>query len=152
MQHHLYKLVLDDALFWAPLKTEPVNVVDIGTGTGIWAIDFAERYPKSNVVGTDLSLIQPTHAAPSNCSFIREDVEDNWTQDRLFDFVHLRLMVTCFNDHDAVMKKIYDHLVPGGYVEYQAECPVSKQVSYQRATNRSLTSRYNLSVLANLLV
>ena len=33
-----------------------------------------------------------------------------------------------------------------------AECPVSKQVSYQRATNRSLTCRYNLSVLADLLV
>ena len=80
MQHYLYKLLLDDKLFWAPLQGQPANVLDIGTGTGIWATEFAELNPESNVIGTDLSQIQPTHAAPPNCSFVREDVEDNWTQ------------------------------------------------------------------------
>lgn len=35
------------------------TVLDIGTGTGLWAMDMADRYPGGEVVGTDLSPIQP---------------------------------------------------------------------------------------------
>jgi SAM-dependent methyltransferase len=37
------------------------RILDLGTGTGIWAIDMADRYHQINgeVVGVDLSLIQP---------------------------------------------------------------------------------------------
>lgn len=28
------------------------NVLDIGTGTGVWAMDFADEHPKAQVVGT----------------------------------------------------------------------------------------------------
>lgn len=35
-----------------------ITVIDIGTGTGIWAIDFADEHPESEVIGTDLSPIQ----------------------------------------------------------------------------------------------
>lgn len=35
-------------------------MLDVGTGTGIWAIQLAKQYPRSTVVGTDLSLIQPS--------------------------------------------------------------------------------------------
>ena len=30
------------------------RVLDVGTGTGIWAIEFADAYPGAEVVGTDL--------------------------------------------------------------------------------------------------
>jgi ubiquinone/menaquinone biosynthesis C-methylase UbiE len=43
LQHHLYTLSLDGALGFAPpnLKGSKLNrVLDVGTGTGIWAIDF----------------------------------------------------------------------------------------------------------------
>jgi tRNA G46 methylase TrmB len=36
------------------------QVLDIGTGTGIWAIDYADAHPDSTVIGVDLSPIQPT--------------------------------------------------------------------------------------------
>jgi methylase of polypeptide subunit release factors len=35
------------------------NVLDFATGTGMWAIDFADKYPAASVIGTDLSPIQP---------------------------------------------------------------------------------------------
>jgi ubiquinone/menaquinone biosynthesis C-methylase UbiE len=43
MQHHLWFMTLYDQLFLAPIKPNPHNVLDIGTGTGIWAIDFGQR-------------------------------------------------------------------------------------------------------------
>lgn len=76
----------------------------------------AEQHPESFVVGTDLSQIQPTGIP--NCEFW---VENSETQDWIFpytlDYIHLRAMMTCFNDFQAVMHKSYDHMTPGGWIE-----------------------------------
>ena len=39
--HHLFLSLLGGRLWTAPLDN-PHRVLDVGTGTGIWAIDFAE--------------------------------------------------------------------------------------------------------------
>lgn len=38
------QLVLNDTVAFAPLE-DPQQILDIGTGTGIWAIDAGEQYP-----------------------------------------------------------------------------------------------------------
>jgi ubiquinone/menaquinone biosynthesis C-methylase UbiE len=40
--HHIYSLLLKGKLHTAPIVESPQRVLDLGTGTGIWAIDFAE--------------------------------------------------------------------------------------------------------------
>jgi ubiquinone/menaquinone biosynthesis C-methylase UbiE len=40
MQHHLWLMTLDNKLSLAPLKRDPLHVLDLGTGTGIWAIEY----------------------------------------------------------------------------------------------------------------
>lgn len=40
--HHIYRLLLKGELHQAPISSDPHNVLDLGTGTGIWAIQFAE--------------------------------------------------------------------------------------------------------------
>lgn len=40
--HHIYRLMLGGELYTAPIGSDPQRVLDIGTGTGIWAIQFAE--------------------------------------------------------------------------------------------------------------
>lgn len=87
--------MVHNKLNFAPIR-EDSRVLDIGTGTGIWAIEFAKRYTKSTVIGTDISLIQPRYSLPSNCSFEREDAEDEWMFDAPFDFIRWRLMASCF--------------------------------------------------------
>jgi ubiquinone/menaquinone biosynthesis C-methylase UbiE len=59
LQHHLFAKTFGNRLYFAPLN-EPRNALDIGTGTGIWAIEFADEFPNCHVVGTDLSPGQPT--------------------------------------------------------------------------------------------
>lgn len=128
LQHHWWTILLGNKLNIAPVE-EPADVLDIGTGTGIWAIDFAKKHPKSNVVGTDLSLIQPTENIPPNCTFEREDAEEEWVFNKQFDYIHWRLMLTCFNDFPAMIGKIYNNLKPGGCKSLSsfylnlAECP-----------------------------
>lgn len=95
-------------------------MLDYGTGTGIWAIDFADEHPIANVIGIDLSPIQPEWAPP-NCKFYVDDAESDWVfrPDEAFDFVHGRSMCGSISDFDALYRKCYKHLKPGGWVELQ---------------------------------
>lgn len=40
--HHIYGLLLGGKLHLAPISDNVQRVLDLGTGTGIWAMDFAE--------------------------------------------------------------------------------------------------------------
>ena len=42
MQHAMMTCLMNNRLFWSPINPNPLKVLDLGTGTGIWAIDFAE--------------------------------------------------------------------------------------------------------------
>lgn len=117
LQHQLWMITLHDELFLAPIKN-PKRALDIGTGTGIWAIEFANKHPDSHVVGCDLSPIQPAYI-PSNCSFEVDDAEDEWNYAHKFDLIHGRAMVTCFKDPQKVFKSAFNALAPGGYFELQ---------------------------------
>lgn len=49
----MFLLLLDRKLHMAPVEN-PQRILDMGTGTGIWAIDAANEYPEAEVVGVDL--------------------------------------------------------------------------------------------------
>lgn len=116
-QHQFMLILLNGKLHLAPIK-EPRLVLDVGTGTGIWAIDFANEYPSASVIGTDLSPIQPA-LVPLNCQFEIDDAEDEWLYTKNFDYIHMRGMMTCFSDPRSVMQSAFEHCAPGGYVEMQ---------------------------------
>jgi len=106
----------------APVGSGVIDVLDLATGTGIWAIEFANNYPYAKVVGTDLSPIQPEHV-PSNCRFEVDDAEEPWVYPHQFDYIHGRLLVTCFRDFPAIVAQTYSFLKPGGYFELQDILP-----------------------------
>lgn len=57
-QHHeLLLKVFNGEIHLAPIGTNPQRIIDIGTGTGIWAIDAADKYPSAEVIGTDLRYL-----------------------------------------------------------------------------------------------
>ncbi|SLM33355.1 S-adenosyl-L-methionine-dependent methyltransferase-like [Lasallia pustulata] len=118
LQHHLLTTLLDGKLHLAPLK-DPKKILDLGTGTGIWAIDMADLYPDAIVIGTDLSPVQPQWV-PDNVHFAIEDVESDWTYtEDSFDYIHIRLLIGAISDWSSLIRKAYSHLRPGGYVEVQ---------------------------------
>ncbi|KAF1951808.1 S-adenosyl-L-methionine-dependent methyltransferase [Byssothecium circinans] len=124
--HHMYLVTLDRKLHLAPLR-DPQRILDVGTGTGIWAIDMADQYPSATVIGIDLSPIQPEWVPP-NCQFEIDDVTLSWTfPPNHFDFVHIRELFGCIPDWDFFFAQAYTHMRPGGYIEIvehsvQAEC------------------------------
>ncbi|KAI1076969.1 S-adenosyl-L-methionine-dependent methyltransferase [Whalleya microplaca] len=115
-QHRLYTQVNNGNLCISPIKENTRNVLDIGTGTGIWAIEFGLEHPGTRVLGVDLSPIQPAYTPP-NVTFEICDIEDEWSFSQKFDFIHMRAMITCFKDPRAVFAAALEALEPGGYFE-----------------------------------
>jgi SAM-dependent methyltransferase len=112
----MYLVTLDGKLFLAPIH-EPHNILDVGTGSGIWAIDAAEQNPTAVVIGVDLSPIQPIFVPP-NCSFEVDDVTQEWTyQPDFFDFIHVREMFGSIPDWDYFLAEAFRCTKPGGYIE-----------------------------------
>lgn len=120
LKHHVFKLVLGGHLFRAPIAPNPQRILDIGTGTGIWAIDVADEFPSAEVIGTDLSPIQPTWVAP-NCSFIVDNAEATWpyVPAASFDLIHWRVLAGSIQDWPALYREAYKHVKPGGWIEAQ---------------------------------
>ncbi|KAJ5958896.1 uncharacterized protein N7479_006046 [Penicillium vulpinum] len=111
-------LLMKGELHKAPVKN-PQSILDLGTGTGIWALDIAEKFPGAKVIGNDISAIQPNWVAP-NVEFIVEDFESEWFYKKnSFDFIHARLLAGCVENWSQFFARVFDHLKPGGYFEIQ---------------------------------
>ncbi|ETS85393.1 hypothetical protein PFICI_03418 [Pestalotiopsis fici W106-1] len=123
-QYQMFVMALDGRLALAPMTTSPGLVLDVATGTGIWAIQFAEQNPDSHIVGTALSGIQPVNR-PQNGDFIKTDAEDEWLFPGLpkFDYVHLRLVCMAFANPKLVLRHAWENLAPGGWIEYHDMYP-----------------------------
>lgn len=117
--HKALRIALDDRLYLAPLPYDPAQVLDVACGTGIYCLQFAAEHPRSQVLGTDLSCIQPDMASTPNCAFMKDDAEAEWVFPCRFDFVHLREVNTCFDDPCNVMRQAFLNLNAGGWIEYQ---------------------------------
>lgn len=120
--HHIFTLTFGGHLHLAPLK-DPQRVLDIGTGTGIWAIEFGDANPSASVVATDLSPIQPD-LVPPNVEFQIDDFTAEWTFQRdSFDYIHARSLYGCVADYQALYAEVLTALKPGAWFE-QAEISV----------------------------
>ncbi|KAK4111630.1 S-adenosyl-L-methionine-dependent methyltransferase [Canariomyces notabilis] len=118
MKHAMIVNLCDGRLHYAPLKN-PQKILDVGTGTGIWAIDMADEYPEAEVTGIDLSPIQPNWTPP-NVSFLVDDAESEWLyKPGTFDYIHIRHMTSSIRDWPKLLAQAYTALKPGGWIELQ---------------------------------
>ncbi|KXH46157.1 hypothetical protein CSIM01_11061 [Colletotrichum simmondsii] len=139
MQHHICLITLGGRLGLAPPCQPGVKVnrvLDVGTGTGIWAIQFGDDHPEAEVLGVDLSATQPDIVA-TNVKFEIDDIDEEWTYTIPFDYIHSRFMSSSIADWKAYLT---NHIQPGGYLELQepemefqsddgtfpADCPLAK--------------------------
>lgn len=67
LNHYKYTMIQGGQLFLAPVD-DPKTILDLGTGTGIWAIEVADKLPSATVIGTDIAPVQPDWIPP-NASF-----------------------------------------------------------------------------------
>ncbi|KAL3958772.1 hypothetical protein ACCO45_006934 [Purpureocillium lilacinum] len=121
--HKFFLVARDNALSVRSLNIDrPIRVLDLGTGTGIWAINVCEETEKiPEVMAVDLNRIQPAFI-PLGMKVVQFDIEDPSWNDLLWhcDLVHLRALLGSVHNSCwlAVYRNIFQHLTPGtGYLE-----------------------------------
>lgn len=125
LTHQVYLQMFGGVPTRVPLN-DPRLILDIGTGTGDWAIQVGERYPDCEVVGTDISAIQSS-CPPYNVFFEIEDAELPWLrQPDSVDLVHMRNMAGAFRDWRFIYEQAFECLRPGGWLELHDFAPFSE--------------------------
>ncbi|KAF1995368.1 S-adenosyl-L-methionine-dependent methyltransferase [Amniculicola lignicola CBS 123094] len=118
LYHHIQTLRLGGELHLAPIGDNPQRILDVATGTGIWAIDMGDKYPSAEILGNDLSPTQPS-LVPPNVKFEVDDIEDEWVYSSKFDFIHARYLTCSIRDWPKLVRQIWKNTKPGGWVEFQ---------------------------------
>lgn len=89
-QHYALRSALQGN-FLAPLPSEqPLTILDVGSGSGVWAEEMKQHFPSAQVVGLD---IEPP-AKPGAYDFVLGNVLQGLPfPEETFDFVHQRLLI-----------------------------------------------------------
>ncbi|KAG8941241.1 hypothetical protein FRC00_012453 [Tulasnella sp. 408] len=102
MQHQTLKLTMNSLYAQRELVKSTLartdrrtTLLDVGTGSGIWAIEMAEEFPNTDITGIDIVppdvLSRPSTVIPSNCVL---KVADGTTEIKkyheAFDIIHFR--------------------------------------------------------------
>ena len=119
--HKWLEISMGGKLYFAPIddkdRAPPQRILDLGTGTGIWAMEIADKFPNADVLGNDLSPIQPRWVPP-NVRFEVDDFEAEWTYGTPFEFIHARQLYSAVYDWPRLMRQTLANLRPGGYAEF----------------------------------
>lgn len=79
--------------------------------------DVADKFPGAEVIGVDISPIQPNWVPP-NLHFQIDDVQLPWTfEPESFDFIHIRYMHGAIADWPKLYTEVFKALKPGGWVQ-----------------------------------
>ena len=115
MQHQLWLLALHGRLHTLDLPENLDSVLDIGCGTGGWAMAMAAAHPSAQVVAADIT---PPKINPlPNLKVVESNVEKPWPFGQKFSFVHGRMLNAGIHDWPAVLSNCLENLEPGGQLE-----------------------------------
>lgn len=114
-QHHALFHAMGNH-YLAPLHSPLLTVLDVGSGTGIWAAEIARLFPESVVVGLDLAATSFKQPLPPNCLLRLGNVLTGLPfPDAFFSYTHQRLLVAGITaEHwPAVVRELVCVTLPG---------------------------------------
>ncbi|KAJ7725330.1 S-adenosyl-L-methionine-dependent methyltransferase [Mycena metata] len=114
-QHLAFTEYFGGRLGPAPLiKLQPHRILELGCGSGTWAIQAANEFPASQVIAVDQSPL-PDRILPANMSFQQADITKKLNfEPESFDAVHCRLVLLYVANVREVIQQISRLLKPGG--------------------------------------
>ncbi|KAJ2964658.1 hypothetical protein NQZ79_g542 [Umbelopsis isabellina] len=122
LQHFMVRFAIQGN-YLAPVSDSLRNgaaVLDVGCGPGSWTMEIAGEYPKSEVVGIDMTSMFPAEIKPVNCQFMRTNILEKLPfDDESFDFIFMRFIQMGIEEEqwDIVLEELVRVAKPGAYIE-----------------------------------
>ncbi|KAA1472014.1 S-adenosyl-L-methionine-dependent methyltransferase [Dentipellis sp. KUC8613] len=139
---------MNGKLTFAPLDN-PQKILEVGSGSGAWAIQAAQMYPDAEIVAADMTSLPP-RPLPKNLRFQKLNILDPFPfQPEEFDAVHFRLVLFHLPNARDVVRRAAQLLKPGGWLLVEdLSLPIYENPG--PAQERSLRVRYDWSVSKGL--
>ncbi|PNH26447.1 hypothetical protein VD0002_g5600 [Verticillium dahliae] len=113
---HLFLTDMDEGRLLPVEATDAKSILDVGTGTGDWALDVADVNPTATVIGTDVAPIQHISYS-SNVTFYVDDANNpNWAWGDRFDFVRMQGLNGGIKSWTATLRAAASCLHAGGVI------------------------------------
>ncbi|KAF8920766.1 S-adenosyl-L-methionine-dependent methyltransferase [Mucidula mucida] len=95
---------------------KPQKILEIGAGSGAWAIQAAKAYPDADVLAVDMNPL-PARPLPPNVRYQQLNVLEPFPfPAESFDVIHIRLVLCHLPDGHSVLSRIIDLVSPGGWL------------------------------------
>ncbi|KAL1741032.1 S-adenosyl-L-methionine-dependent methyltransferase [Schizophyllum fasciatum] len=121
VQHEVLLRAFRGQLVIAPVDLgRGKQVLDSGTGTGIWTLRAVARYPDTTFIGIDIQPRNFPQTTSANARFLAHNLltlPEDWSNK--FDFVHQRLLLAALRKEDwrRCISEIHRVLQPGGWTQ-----------------------------------
>ncbi|KAF8587799.1 S-adenosyl-L-methionine-dependent methyltransferase [Ramaria rubella] len=115
--HEAIKFYLDGRLSLAPIESScPKKILELGSGSGAWAIQAAETFPDADVLAIDLTPL-PARPLPPNVQFHLHDVTRPFPFEAgTFDIIHARFLFVHLPRVEEVLARTMQLVKPGGWL------------------------------------
>ena len=135
-QHNFFR-ELTSTDFPAPVWThvkglEAPKIADIGTGTGIWAMELATKLSETAVIDGydfDVTKFPDSNILPVNVTLQWADIFKPFPLEAIgkYDVVHVRFLVFALKKDDWILavKNLTKLLAPGGFLFWEDTGPYS---------------------------
>nr|XP_031862936.1 uncharacterized protein CI109_001411 [Kwoniella shandongensis]KAA5530008.1 hypothetical protein CI109_001411 [Kwoniella shandongensis] len=114
------------------------KVLDVGTGTGVWAMDLANSQPYADVLAVDVdwSMISRNRSRYGNIDFLTVDITKPllWEAET-FDVIHVKEMSLEIPQYEDLLRRLAVFLRPGGLLVL-----IESQASFVSLTGHDLPS------------
>jgi len=95
---------------------KPERILELGAGSGAWAIQAAQLYPEAEIIAVDISPI-PQRPLPANVKFQQLDLSNSELpfEPETFDVVHIRFALIHIPNSVDVLRQLTKLVKPGGW-------------------------------------
>ncbi|KAF8590187.1 S-adenosyl-L-methionine-dependent methyltransferase [Ramaria rubella] len=115
--HDSLKEYLGNQLSFAPIEgMAPKRILEMGCGTGAWAIQAAQAFPNAEVVAVDIAPL-PDRPLPPNLKFHTLNLTQAFPfEAETFDIVHARFVFIHLPMFEDVLKRTVQLIKPRGWL------------------------------------